>query len=317
VSVAAAVRPDALRVASLLPSATEMVCALGAGPQLVGVSHECDFPDEVRGLPVLTRARVASRGSSAAIDASVRALVSEALSIYSVDEAALSRAAPDLIVTQDLCDVCAVSLADVERAVACLEGRETVRVLSLRPVRLADVMGDLERVGAALGRAEAGRALRRELEARVAAIAARTAASRARPAVASIEWIDPPMLGGTWMPELIELAGGRPVGIRTGELARTVSPEVLAALRPDVVLVKPCGFSLARALEERSEIRRVLAGPLAGGARVYVSDGNAYFNRPGPRLVESLEILAACVQPDVFPDFARVHAGAIHRVGGR
>jgi iron complex transport system substrate-binding protein len=124
------------------------------------------------------------------------------------------------------------------------------------------------------------------------------------------------MLGGTWMPELIERAGGRPVGIASGEPARTVLPEDLAALRPDVVLVKPCGFSLARALEERGEILRALAGPLAAGARVYASDGNAYFNRPGPRLVESLEILAACVHPGAFPDFARQHAGAIQLVAG-
>jgi iron complex transport system substrate-binding protein len=292
-----------------------MVCALGAEEQLVGVSHECDYPEAVRALPVLTRTRLASRGSSAAIDAAVRALVGEALSIYSVDEAALARAAPDLIVTQDLCDVCAVSLPDVERAVACLAGRETVRVLSLRPLRLADAMGDVERVAEALGRAEAGRALRRALEERIDAVAARAAASRARPAVASIEWLDPLMLGGTWMPELILRAGGRPVGIGAGELARAVTPEELAALRPDVVLVKPCGFSLARALDERAEIRRALAGPLAAGARVYASDGNAYFNRPGPRLVESLEILAACVKPDVFPDFARKHASAIQRLG--
>jgi iron complex transport system substrate-binding protein len=310
----ATVSAPSLRVASLLPSATEIVCALGAGSQLVGRSHECDHPDEVRGLPVLSQARLAPDGRSAAIDASVRAPVSQALSIYSVDAPALAQAAPDLIVTQDLCEVCAVSLGDVERAVACLADREAVRIVSLAPRRLADVLEDVERVAEALGRADAGHALRRRLEQRIDAIAARAAGCPARPAVASIEWLDPLMLGGTWMPELIERAGGRPVGIATGELARAVSPEALAALRPDIVLVKPCGFSLTRALEERQHIERALAGPLAAGARVYASDGNAYFNRPGPRLVESLEILAACVHPDTFPDFARAHAGAIHRM---
>ncbi len=304
------------RVVSLLPSATEIICALGAGEQIVGVSHECDYPEAIRGLPVLSRARVANEGPSRAIDASVRALVREALSIYSVDEAQLAMAAPDVIVTQDLCEVCAVSLDDVQRAVARLAHREEVRVVSLRPTRLADVLGDVERIATALGRCGAGHVLRRELEQRIASIAARAAARSARPTVASIEWLDPLMLGGTWMPELIELAGGRAVGVSSGQLARTVLSEDLVRLRPDVVLVKPCGFSLARALEERREIERRVSGPLGPGARVYVTDGNAFFNRPGPRLVESLEILAACVHPDVFADLALEHAGVIQRVSG-
>ncbi len=304
-----------MRVVSLLPSATEIICALGAGEQLVGISHECDYPEVIRGLPVLCRARVPNEGPSGAIDASVRALVREALSIYCVDETELAKAAPDVIVTQDLCAVCAVSLDDVQRAVARLAQREQVRVVSLHPTRLADVLGDIERIAAALGRSQAGHALRRELEQRIAAIAARAAASGARPTVASIEWLDPLMLGGTWMPELIDLAGGRAVGTAAGELARAIRPDDLALLRPDVVIVKPCGYSLARALAERGEIERGVAGVLGPGARVYVSDGNAYFNRPGPRLVESLEIMAACVQPELFGDLSRKHAGAIQRVG--
>ncbi len=309
-------RAGSLRVASLLPSATEIICALGAGEEIVGVSHECDYPETIRGLPVLSRARVANEGRSGAIDASVRAVVREALSIYSVDESELAKAAPDVIVTQDLCEVCAVSLDDVQRAVARLADRDEVRVVSLRPTRLADVLGDVERVAEALGRSSAGRALRRELESRIASIARRAAASRARPTVASIEWLDPLMLGGTWMPGLIELAGGRAVGVSSGQAARTIRPEELVRLGPDVVLVKPCGFSLARALEERRAIERSISGPLGPDARVYVSDGNAFFNRPGPRLVESLEILAACVQPDVFDEFSRKHAGVIQRVSG-
>ena len=306
-----------MRVVSLLPSATEIVCALGAADELVGISHECDFPDAIRGLPVLSRARVANEGASGAIDASVRAMVRDALSIYRVDEKALAQAAPDLIVTQDLCEVCAVSLDDVRAAVARLAQRDSVRVVSLRPTRLADVLGDIERVAEALGRAEQGRALRRQLEGRIHAIAdraARAVATHGRPSVASIEWLDPLMLGGTWMPELIELAGGRAVGAAAGELARTIRPEDLARLRPDVVLVKPCGFPLARTLEERSLIARDIQGPLGSGARVYVSDGNAYFNRPGPRLVESLEILAGCVHLGDFADFASEHAAALLRL---
>lgn len=305
-------RANPLRVVSLLPSATEIICALGASEELVGISHECDYPEAILGLPVLSRARVANKGPSGAIDASVREVVREALSIYSVEEAALAKAEPDVIVTQDLCEVCAVSLDDVRRAVARLAHRNEVRVVSLHPTRLQDVLGDVERVAEALGRSSEGRTLRRELEGRIRSIARRAASSRARPTVASIEWLDPLMLGGTWMPELIELAGGRAMGVSAGQLARTIRPEDLVRLRPDLVLVKPCGFSVSRALEERREIERSISGPLGPRTRVYVTDGNAFFNRPGPRLVESLEILAACLHPDVFADFAQKHAVVIH-----
>jgi iron complex transport system substrate-binding protein len=304
-------RSGSLRVVSLLPSATEIVCALGAGDQIVAVSHECDFPDAIRGRPVVSRARVASEGPSAAIDGSVRALVREALSIYSLDEDALAQAAPDLIVTQDLCEVCAVSLDDVQRAVERLAHRDLVRVVSLRPTRLGDVLGDIERIAAALGRSGEGERLRAALEARIAAIASRVPVGARRPTVASIEWIEPLMLAGTWMPELIELAGGRPVGPPAGALARTIDSGELARLRPDVVLVKPCGFALARTLAERERVERSIVAALAPGARVYATDGNAFFNRPGPRLVESLEILAACIHPEIFMDFRSKHADVI------
>jgi iron complex transport system substrate-binding protein len=298
-----------MRVVSLLPSATEIVCAVGAADELVGVSHECDFPDEIRGRPVLTRSRLADGGSSRAIDAAVRSLLTDALSIYAVDQERLARLAPNVIVTQDLCEVCAVSLDDVRAAVARLASRDRVDVVSLRPTRLADVFADVERVAAAIDRAENGRAVRAELERRTAAIAERAAGAATRPRVASVEWIEPLMLGGTWMPDLIELAGGTPVGALAGQPAPTIAPSQLAGLRPDLVLVKPCGFTLERALAESAEIAALAAH--APGARVFVTDGSAYFNRPGPRLVESLEIAAACIHPERFPDLARAHAGAI------
>ncbi|TMQ23411.1 MAG: cobalamin-binding protein [Deltaproteobacteria bacterium] len=304
-----------LRIASLLPSATEIVCALGAADGLIGISHECDFPPEIRGRPVLTRSRIDSTATSRAIDAAVRQVIAGALSIYDVDAAQLAQLAPDVIVTQDLCEVCAVSLDDVRAAVARLAHRDHIQIVTLHPTRLADVLGDVERVATGIGVAGRGAAVRAELERRIsvtAAIAARAAATT-RPRVVSLEWIDPLMLGGTWMPELIELAGGQPVGAAAGAPAPTVSPADLAALAPDVIVVKPCGFTLPRALAERAVIERDVIAAVPR-ARVYVTDGNAYFNRPGPRLVESLEIMAACVHPDRFADLQRAHGHAIARL---
>lgn len=291
------------RVVSLLPSATEIVCAIGAEPLLVGISHECDFPESIRDRPVLTRSRLAASGTSAEIDRAVRALVGDALSIYAVDEARLAELSPDVIVTQDLCAVCAVSLDDVRSAVARLAGRARVEIVSLSPTRLEHVLGDVERVGEVLGRARAARETRRVLEARLAELAARARSALTRPRVLSVEWLEPLMLGGTWMPELIELAGGVPLGVRAGEHAPTVDAEEVRELAPDVVLVKPCGFTLERTLRERDVLERTLVPALPRGARVYVADGSAFFNRPGPRLVESLEILAACTHPERFAAF--------------
>ncbi|MCW5893462.1 MAG: ABC transporter substrate-binding protein [bacterium] len=306
--------PRPLRIVSLLPSATEIVCALGAAAEVVGISHECDHPPEIRDRRVLTRARLDASGSSRAIDAAVRAVVRDALSVYEVDEDGLAALAPDVIVTQDLCEVCAVSLGDVRAAVARLAHRDDVRIVSLTPTRLAHVLDDALRVAAAIGRVPAGTRLRASMTARIDAIAARAARAGRRPRVVSLEWIDPLMLGGTWMPELIALAGGEAVGVAAGAAAPTIDASVLAALRPDVVVVKPCGFSLARALAERDLIERTVVRPLPRHAQVWVTDGNAFFNRPGPRLVESLEIMAACVHPEAFDDFAQAHAAVLTRV---
>ncbi|HWA72142.1 MAG TPA: ABC transporter substrate-binding protein [Polyangiaceae bacterium] len=297
-----------MRIVSLLPSATEMVYALGAGHQIVGISHECDFPEAARRHQVLTRARISTSESSAAIDGAVRGVIGEALSLYAVDEARLAALAPDLIVTQDLCQVCAVSLDDVRSAVARLSSHDSVNIVSLSPTRLAHVFDDVETVARALGRVAEGQRLRGALEARVRAIAERAQAATTRPRVVSIEWLAPIMLGGTWMPELIALAGGIAAGARAGEPAPTLSVEALSNLDADVVLVKPCGFDIARTLRERSLIEQSLLPAFGPNTRVVVSDGNAFFNRPGPRLVESLEILAACVHPQLFPDFAEKHA---------
>lgn len=308
-----------MRVVSLLPSATEIVCALGAAGELVGISHECDFPPEVRDRRVLTRARIDASASSAAIDAAVRVVIRDALSIYAVDEAGLAALAPDVIITQDLCEVCAVSLDDVRAAVARLAHREEIAIVTLTPTRLGHVLDDVERVASALGRGEAGQRVRAELQARIDGIAARaraaTAAISHRPRVVSLEWIDPLMLGGTWMPELIELAGGIAAGAEAGAPAPTVSLDDLRRLEPDVIVVKPCGFDLSRALDERDALAAVAAA--APRARIVVTDGNAFFNRPGPRLVESLEIMAACIHPAAFADLAATHRGVMVELGSR
>jgi iron complex transport system substrate-binding protein len=240
-------------------------------------------------------------------------VIRDALSIYAVDDDQLAALAPDVIVTQDLCEVCAVSLDDVRAAVARLAHRDDVRIVSLQPTRLDDVMGDVERVAEALGRRDRGVAVRAALEHRIRAIAGR-AAGAARPRVVSLEWIDPLMIGGTWMPELIELAGGQAVGAAAGAPAPTIDPAALAALRPDVVVIKPCGFPIERTLAEREVLERLVLGAVGGAARVYVTDGNAFFNRPGPRLVESLEIMAACVHPERFAELAELHGPAIVRL---
>jgi iron complex transport system substrate-binding protein len=307
------------RIASLLPSATEIVCAVGAQAELVGISHECDFPAGVGTQPVLTRARLGTARSSGAIDAAVRSVLRDALAVYDVEIERLREANPDVIVTQDLCDVCAVSLDDVHAAIARL-GMSGVQIVNLHPTRLGDIWSDIARVAVALGREADGARTLAALRARVAAIAARTSSIAARPRVLAIEWIDPVMIAGMWMPELIELAGGTPLVTAPGEHAPTLGLEALRALDPDVVLVKPCGFSLERTLDEVS----LLAARLPWNewrcvreGRVFVADGNAYFNRPGPRIVESLEILAASAHPAAFSEFRRAHIGAVVRLDAR
>ncbi len=305
-----------MRVASLLPSATEIVCALGGREELVGRSHECDHPEDLAPVPVLTKARVGPLPTSRAIDAAVREIVRDALAIYDIDLEALRAARPDVVVTQDLCDVCAVSLDDVRAAVARL-ARQDVSIVNLHPTRLAGIWDDVRRVAAALGRPEAGERVVRGLVERVAAIAARARAAARTPSVLLVEWIEPVMIAGLWAPELATLAGARALVTQPGEHAPTLTHDRLAALDPDVVLLKPCGFPLERTMEELSVLPRVLpwsSWRAVAEGRVHAADGNAFFNRPGPRIVESLEILAACAHPDLFADFAAKHRGSVVRV---
>ncbi len=283
-----------MRVVSLLPSATELVCAVGARDTLVGVSHECDHPASVVGLPTLTRCRTSLGRESLAIDRSIRNLLEKTVAVYEVDVDALAALRPDIIVTQDLCDVCAVSYDDVCAAARTL-GNPDLVIVNLHPTVLADIWEDLRKVGRALGR-DPEPALA-ELLARVDVVRAR-AQGLPRPRVLTIEWLEPVMVGGTWMPELVSLAGGEPMVTAPGQHAPTLSDAALSELDPEVVLIKPCGFDVARTMEERARVQAL--AEMFPKARTWVADGNAYFNRPGPRIVESLEILASAVHPEVF-----------------
>jgi iron complex transport system substrate-binding protein len=295
-----------MRIASLLPSATEIVCAVGGREELVGRSHECDHPPGVETVPVLTRARIGPLITSKAIDAAIREVLKDALAVYEIDVEGLRRAGPDVIVTQDLCDVCAVSLDDVHAALARLAQKNVV-VTSLHPRRLEDIWADIGRVADAIDRSDAGRQVVGDLQARVDGVASRARGASRRPTVLSIEWIDPVMIGGMWMPELIALAGGEPLVTTPGQHAPTLATPQLAALDPEIVVIKPCGFDRERTLAQLPILRETLPWSAWGTRRVYVADGSAYFNRPGPRIVESLEILAACVHPETFGDFGEKH----------
>jgi iron complex transport system substrate-binding protein len=290
------------RVVSLIASATEIVCALGEEAALVGRSHECDWPPSVRRLPAVSRPAFATGGSSRAVDLALKDRLRRALSIYEVDAALLKRLKPDLIVTQTQCVVCAVSPADVERAACELADRDA-RVLALEPAGLEDVWADIGRVAEALGVAARGETLVAGLRARVADIERRAAALGTRPRVGFVEWIDPLMAAGNWTPELVAAAGG----VSLFGVPRAHSPglswEALREADPDVLVVSPCGFGLARTLQEMPALasREGWGGLRAVAAgRVYLADGNAFFHRPGPRLVESLEILAELLHPDAF-----------------
>jgi len=291
-----------MNIVSLLPSATEIVCELGLGDHLVGVTHECDYPPFVKALPKVTRTLIPHDASSRDIDSLVRQRLRTQRALYTLDMTVLENLRPDLIVTQALCDVCAVAEAEVTAAACSLPGQPTV--VNLEPTRLSEVFDCLRLVAAAAGVPHRAAEVIDALQARVAAVKARTEGLRFRPRVVVLEWIDPPFCSGHWTPELVRLAGGFEGIGREAQPSRTMSWTEVVAFHPEVLVIACCGFTTERTLQDIPILRDYpgftdLSCTRTG--RVYVVDGNAYFSRPGPRLVDSLEILAHLLHPEVHP----------------
>ncbi len=289
------------RVVTLLASGTEIVYALDCGDRLVGRSHECDFPPPVNGLPMVTRPRLDTDAPSRQIDHDVRSLLSQALSVYVVDHEKLAALAPDLLITQVQCEVCAVSLKDVEEAVR--RGLPSnPRILSMKPDVLADLFADMRAIASALEVPERGVQLVTRLRARMRGISER-AKGRTRPRVACIEWIEPLMIAGNWTPELLHLAGAEDVLGQAGRHAGAIGFEQLAAADPDAIWITPCGFGLGRT---RTELTPLTSHPgwaslrAVREGRVFLGDGSALFNRPGPRVIVALECLAEALHPEAY-----------------
>ena len=291
------------RIISLIPNATEILAALGLTDKILGRSHECDYPAEILSRPICTSARLNTNDPSDEIHSKVNYLLQSALSIYELQIDLIEKLQPTHIVTQDQCDVCAVSFSEVEKALSQLT-QNSVEVISLQPKVLNDVWADIERVGNIFG--VDSRQLLENLEARVKIVASKTqgvAPSKILPTVACVEWTDPLMVAANWIPELVTIAGGKPLFAHTGKASDKITWENLIASNPDVIVFMPCGFDLNRTRQEAKPLTKLpkweeLHAVKSG--RVYVTDGNAYFNRPGPRLVESLEILAEIIHPEIF-----------------
>ena len=291
-----------MRICSLLPSATEVLYALGLGDSVVGVTHECDFPAGAVTKPALIRPRVDPHAAAGEIDRQVSELVARGESIYVVDAELLRSLEPDLIVTQDLCHVCAASPDDLAAALTRLP--KMPRVLTLTPHSLADVWNDIRKVGDATQRRREAQGVAITLEQKVAAIEAKVAQAETRPRVLCLEWLDPFYVGGHWVPEMVAKAGGLDVLGRTGEPSFRVTEDQVAASGAEIAVVMPCGFSVKRISTEYSSARfpdGYLSLPAVREQRVFAVDANSYFSRPGPRLAEGVAVLAHLFHPDLFP----------------
>ncbi len=292
-----------MRICSLLPSATEIVFALGLGDRLVGVTHECDYPPEAARLPAVTRSVIDHAGRpSAEIHRHIASALHGGSSIYALDQRLLERLDPGLILTQELCQVCAVSYGQVQRAVRELPGER--RVLSLEPTSLEGILDSIRQVGEVAGVPQRAAGIVKALRQRIEQVARRAADAPSRPRVFAMEWLDPPFIGGHWVPEMVRLAGGADGLGREGHPSRQIGWDEIAAYDPDVVVLMPCGYNLAQTLRDLGQVKLPDAWAKLQAVRsgqVYAVDGSACFNRPGPRIVDGLEILAEILHPDRFP----------------
>ncbi len=291
-----------MRICSLLPSATEILYALGLGDSVAGVTHECDFPPAAAKKPALIHPRLSLDVPPGEMDRQVSEMIARGESIYAVDADLLASIAPDLIVTQDLCHVCTVSPDDLGGALARLPKRP--RVLSLTPHTLADVWEDILRVGDATHRRRDAQALALALEQRVAAIEMRAVRTANTPRVLCLEWLDPFYVGGHWVPEMVARAGGEDVLGAAGKPSYKVTEEQIAASGAEIIIVMPCGYNREKAANEWNAFKlpeswREL--PALQTGKIFAVDANSYFSRPGPRLAEGIEILAHLIHPEVFP----------------
>jgi iron complex transport system substrate-binding protein len=290
-----------MRICSLLPSATEIAYAIGLGDSILGVSHECDFPADAATKPSLLRPRIDPRASPAEIDRQVNEIIARGESIYAVDAELLRSLEPDLILTQDLCHVCAASPDDL--ATALTRFPTPPQVLSLTPRSLADVWDDIRRLGEVTGRRAEAEAVAVSLERRVADIAERAARARSRPRVLSLEWLDPYYVGGHWVPEMVSIAGGEDVLGRSRQPSFRVRPEQILESPPDVIVIMPCGYDVDRAAAE-FRLDRLPPGaetlPAVTEHRIFAVNASAYFSRPGPRLADGVALLAHLLHPDLF-----------------
>jgi len=290
------------KIVSLLPAATEIVCALGLEENLVGRSHECDYPEPVKQLPVCSEANIPDNIGSAAIDTKVKELLTDALSVYTVKRDLIKQLRPDVVITQAQCEVCAVSLKEVEEALEdCLDKQSTI--ISLQPDSLGAIFNNIQEVAAVLDVPASGEQLIEDLQERVGIISHKLKFMENKPTVACIEWLEPMMVSGNWVPELVTIAGGVPILAENGKHSPYVKWEDIQQHDPDVIVVMPCGFSIERTMKE---VNLLLQLPgfaemkAVKNDRFYIADGNQYFNRPGPRIVDSIEILAEITHPKQF-----------------
>jgi iron complex transport system substrate-binding protein len=292
-----------MRVCSLLPGATEIAFALGLGDDVVGVTHECDYPAEARQKPVVVHGLIdSSRMTSLEIDRWVGERLGSNQGLYLLDEERLREAAPDVILTQGLCDVCAIDYNEVVAASETLAKKP--KIVSLTPNCLTDVLDDVARVGEATGQRHIAERVVEELEQRISSVREQAARSSARPRVACLEWFDPIYLAGHWVPEMIEIAGAEDVLGRRGEPSEKVEWQSIRESTPEIIVLMPCGFDVPRTLREAGVLERLEGWhdlPAVKAGKVFAVNGHAFFSRPGPRLVDGLEILAHIIHPQIFP----------------